>query len=279
MKNRRTVTKSNHPLYPRDGRSAGFNQSAGGSMPSCSADQPDRLLIASAFEILLEQLVEHRPVGPDARKAAQDLSFMSSGEPKISSAERPSTPRAASAISVSRGRDGVGQIRLGLGERLDGEPPGGGTEAEPVELREDVPHPVASLPPVPDLGKHRLVVAFLRRTKRSRSCGSSLSSVFLGSDTGHPPRAVDEGRRVRPVAAPSRKKRTAARLYKVLSREAATPSRMNQSSRRGRGMGSPGARRRHPSRTYFRTEGIRRRAIGVTGLFVSAGPRTPRRGA
>jgi hypothetical protein len=38
-----------------------------------------------------------------ANRVAQDLSFMSSGEPKISFAECPSTPRAASAISVSRG--------------------------------------------------------------------------------------------------------------------------------------------------------------------------------
>src|SRR5262249_42407758 len=36
-------------------------------------------------------------------RVAQDLSFMSSGELKISNAERPSTPRTASAHSLKRG--------------------------------------------------------------------------------------------------------------------------------------------------------------------------------
>src|SRR5262249_38540832 len=43
------------------------------------------------------------PGETNANRVAQDLSFLTSGEPKISTAERPSTPRTASVHSLKRG--------------------------------------------------------------------------------------------------------------------------------------------------------------------------------
>ena len=60
-----------------------------------------------------------------ANRVAQDLSFMSSGEPKISCADRPSTPSTASAHSANRGprtgwrRYASASSRLLIENRLD----------------------------------------------------------------------------------------------------------------------------------------------------------------
>ena len=51
------------------------------------------------------------------------------------------------------------QIGLGLGDALDGIPPGGRAESKSIKLREDVPHPVRHLSAGTDL-RQRLIVVF-----------------------------------------------------------------------------------------------------------------------
>jgi hypothetical protein len=56
----------------------------------------------------------------------------------------------------------MGKVCLGLGQRLDRVMLGRRTEAQTVELREDVPNPVRLLAAAPDLGEGLIVIVCLR---------------------------------------------------------------------------------------------------------------------
>ena len=68
------------------------------------AEQAQGFAVTLALKVLFDDALKHRPRRRyRANRVAHDLSFMSSGEPKIAVADRFSTPRAASAHFKSRG--------------------------------------------------------------------------------------------------------------------------------------------------------------------------------
>src|SRR5437763_199339 len=86
---------------------------------------------------------------------------------RASRTRRSRTPAPAPARPPRRTRTGGGPGPGGRGmprppPALDRVPPRGRAGPQPVELREDEPHPVRPLPPAADLGERPLVDALLR---------------------------------------------------------------------------------------------------------------------
>src|SRR5207253_6675587 len=65
------------------------------------------------------------------------------------------------ALQQPRPEDRVIEVGPGLVETLNRVALGGRAESEPIDLREDVPHPVRALPAARDFRERRLVVALL----------------------------------------------------------------------------------------------------------------------
>ena len=82
-----------------------------------------------------------------ANSVIDDRSFMSSGQPKISSADAAVDPGdQPRALPQPRAEQFVGKVGAGLVDRRDRESDRSRAAAQPAQLREYEPHPVASLP-------------------------------------------------------------------------------------------------------------------------------------
>src|SRR5207248_86935 len=85
------------------------------------------------------------------------------------------------ALDQPRPENWVVQVCLSFRDALDRVPPGHRAGPEPIELREDVPHPVRGLPTAHDLGEGLFVVALLLLHEAAQVMWIARAAAFYGA--------------------------------------------------------------------------------------------------
>ena len=172
---------------------------SGWSGPACDAQQAERLAVTLGVEVLVEQAVEHRPGRRHDReqgRAGPQLHVVRGAEDLVSGSPL-DAECGLGALHQPRTEDGMAEIRLGLREALDRESPRRRAEAQTLELRKDVPHPMRPLPAAPDLCQRRCVVVPLRLDEALQVVRVVGHAEFVLLDHDPPP-VAHQSPRIRP---------------------------------------------------------------------------------
>ena len=103
------------------------------------------------------------PGSARANRVIDERSFIASmrAEDVLGASGRRVAEQRLGALAQARAQHRVGQVGPGLLQGGDGEPPGGGAAAQPLDLREHEPHPVAGLAARAQLAEGAVVGAAL----------------------------------------------------------------------------------------------------------------------